>query len=215
MTVTHPVLRLSGVGRAADSSTPEGVAAAELPAGDERAVRVAYLAARARGNDGGAPWGLVQRGGYVYRDDDAIGESVLLADSSTPDHVVYRDRVYSVDVSREQFHEPVYRATVEPVAETPERMEAILRARLVDARLARDDLSPAAREVVRTARREGYAESHPYSTGYREVLRALHGRAYLDGNIRKDAGVDDEGRRMLRYDGTYYDYRLRFRSTGS
>ncbi|WP_380680891.1 hypothetical protein [Salinigranum sp. GCM10025319] len=214
-TVTRPVLRLFEIDRGADSSEPDGVDAAELPTGDERAVRVAHFAARARGNEGGAPWGLVQRGGYVYRDEDAVDESVLLADSSTPDHVVYRDRVYSVEVSRERFHEPVYRATVEPVAETPERMEAILRAQFVDARFSREDLSPAAREVVRAARREGYAERHPYSTGYREVLRALHRRAYIDGNIRKDAGVDDEGRRMLRYNGVYYDYRLRFLSTDS
>jgi hypothetical protein len=213
-TVTRPVLRLFAVDRDADSSEPDGVDAAELPAGDERAVRVAYFAARARGNEGGAPWGLVQRGGYVYRDDEAIGESVLLTDDA-PDHVAYRDRVYSVEVSRERFHEPVYRATVEPVAETPERMEAVLRAQFVDARFSREDLSPAAREVVRVAQTDDYTESHPYSTGYREVLRALHRRAYLDGNVRKDAGATEDGRRMIRYDGVYYDYRLRFLSTGS
>lgn len=56
-------------------------------------------------------------------------------------------------------------------------MEAILRAAFVDARIAREDLSKAARDVIRTARGEGYDETHPYSAGYREVLTTLHERA--------------------------------------
>ncbi|MFB6160071.1 MAG: hypothetical protein ABEJ61_02730 [Haloferacaceae archaeon] len=209
--VTHPVLRLAAVGRPDDPDAPDGVGVDELPEGDQRAARVAYFAARARGDEGGAPWGLVQRGGYVYRDEAAVEDSALLADDG-PDHVVVRDRVYEVAVARERFHEPVYRATVEPVAERPERMEAILRAQFVDARVGRDDLSSDARSVLDEARAGSYGESHPYSAGFRAVLRALHKRAYLDGNVRKDAGVVDEGRRMLRYDGVYYDYRLDFQS---
>ncbi|MFB6207388.1 MAG: twin-arginine translocation signal domain-containing protein [Haloglomus sp.] len=206
---THPVLRLSSIEESGGESTPDGVAAESLPEGDRRAVRVAHMAARARGNEGGAPWGLVQRGGYVYRDEAAIEASELLADDG-PDRVIYRETVYAVEMTRETFYEPVYRATAEPVAETPEQLEAILRAQFVDARFSREDRSQAARDVLREAENGGYSESHPYSDGFREVLVALHERAYLDGNIQKDAGVEDEGRRMLLYDGTYFDYRLQF-----
>jgi hypothetical protein len=207
VSVTHPVLRLSTVGEAGDG-TPDGIPMEALPDADNRAVRIAYRAARARDNEGGVPWGLVQRGGYVYRDPDAVEASELLA-SDGPDHVVHRETVYAVETTRERFHEPVYRATAEPVAESPERLEAILRAKFVDARFSREDRSQAARDVLREAENGGYAESHPYSDGFREVLVALHERAYLDGNIEKDAGVEDE-RRMLLYDGTYFDYWLRF-----
>jgi hypothetical protein len=208
-TVTHPVLRLSAAGDAGSEDTPDGVPMESLPDGDRRAVRIAYKAARARGNVGGAPWGLVQRGGYVYRDETAVETSDLLG-ADGPDHVTHRETVYAVEVTRETFHEPVYRATAEPVADSPEQLEAVLRAQFVDARFSRADISQAARDVLREAENGGYSESHPYSDGYREVLRALHRRAYLDGNIEKDAGVVDDGRRMVLYDGTYFDYWLRF-----
>lgn len=213
VTTTRPVLRLSSVGEPGDASTPESVDADELPTGDRRAVHVAHLAARARGNEGGVPWGLVQRGGYVYRSEEAVQTSALLSEDG-PAHVTYRDRVYAIEVARERFHEPVYRASVEPVAESPERMEAVLRAQFVDARVTRDDLSTAAREIIEAARNEGYAETHPYSEGYREVLEALRGRAYLDGDVRRDADVETARRRVLLYGETYYDYRLRFVSNG-
>ncbi|WP_435185401.1 hypothetical protein [Halobellus sp. EA9] len=171
------------------------------------------MATRARGNPGGAPWGLVERGGFVYRGTDRIESSELLADE--PAYVTYRDRRYAVEISRETFYEPIYRAVAEPVADSPAEMEAILRARFVDARFDRADLSAGARDVVDAARRDAYEESHPYSAAYRELLRAMHKRAYLDGNIRKDAGVDDEGRTLLRYDGVNYDYRLAFRGARS
>jgi len=203
--VTHPVVRLSA---AADAEAAEAVAADTLSERDRAVVHVAHMAARARGNEGGAPWGLIQRGGYVVRDDAAAAESRLLGDDA-PSHVAYRDRVYAVAVSRERFYEPVYRATVEPVAESPERMETVLRAQFVDARLSGDDLSRGARSLLRDAH-EGYAESHPYSTAYRTVLTRLHARAYLDGDIERDAYVEDPGVGMVRYDGTYYDYRVRF-----
>jgi hypothetical protein len=207
-TVTHPVLRLSTVADADAGDAPDGVPMESLPDADGRAVRIAHRAARARGNEGGVPWGLVQRGGYVYRDADAVDASDLLADDG-PDHVVHRETVYAVETTRERFHEPIYRATAEPVAESPERLEAILRAKFVDARFAREDRSKAARDVLREAENGGYAGTHPYSEGYQEVLRALHERAYIDGNVRKDAGVE-EGRQMVLYDGTYFDYWLRF-----
>ncbi|MFW5917281.1 MAG: hypothetical protein ACOCRD_02600, partial [Halorubrum sp.] len=194
-----------------DDADDETDAAAErsLPEGDRRAVEIAHFSARARGNSGGVPVGLVERGGYVYRDEDAIEASALLA-ADGPSRVEFRDAVYRVEVTRERFYEPVYRAVAEPVAESPERMEAILRAREVGARIDRDDLSADAREVVEAARYGGYEESHPYSDGYAEVIRAFHERPYLDGNVRKDAAWSESGSEKVRYEDRYYDYRLRF-----
>ncbi|AZH26810.1 hypothetical protein [Haloplanus aerogenes] len=211
--VTHPVVRLSAVADAEASDAPEAVAADDLSEADRTVVHVAHMAARARGNVGGAPWGLIQRGGFVFRDDADAEESRLVGDDA-PSHVAYRETVYAIEVSRERFYEPVYRATVEPVADSPERMEAILRAQFVDARLSGDRLSGKARSILREAQGEGYEEAHPYSDAYRTVVTGLHARAYLDGNIQKDAYVEDPGAGMVRYDGTYYDYRLRFVTRG-
>lgn len=207
-TAVRPVLRLFGTDSSGDGA-PESVTASTLPRSDERAVHVAYLAARTRGNEGGVPRDLVQRGGYVYRHDDAVEDSTLLSEDG-PTHVTYRDRTYAVEVSREAFHEPVYRAIAEPVAEDSDRMEAILCVQFVDARLTREELSPDALQVVREAQGEGYSESHPYSDGYSEALTALDARAYLDGNIESDAGVQDDDRQMLRFEGAYHDYVIRF-----
>jgi hypothetical protein len=220
VTRSRPVLRLFAVESSADATdatdTTDAVPAADLPRSDRRAVQIAHMAARARGDEGGVPWGLVQRGGYVYRS-EAAETSELLTDDG-PDRVRYRETTYRVAVSRERFHEPVYEATARPVAETPARMEAVLRARFVGARFAGDELSADARDLLATARTDGYSESHPYSEAYRAVLERLHERAYIDGNIEKDAGVRDNGRRLLRYDGVYYEYRLVFvggsRATG-
>ncbi|WP_435070128.1 hypothetical protein [Haloplanus sp. C73] len=206
---THPVLRLSEVADAESSDAPEAVQADSLSEADRGTVHVAHMAARARGNVGGAPWGLVQRGGFVYRDAERAAESRLVGDDA-PSHVAYRGTVYELSVTREEFHEPVYRATAEPVAESPERLEAILRAQFVDARLSRESLSDEARSILLTARVDGYEESHPYSEAYRSVLTGLHARAYLDGNIEKDAYTDDLGTGRVLYGETYYDYRLRF-----
>jgi len=211
--VTHPVVRLSAVAEAEASDAPDAVAADALSEADRTVVHVAHMAARARGNEGGVPWGAVQRGGFVFRDDDDARESRLVGDDA-PSHVAYRGTVYAVEVSRERFHEPVYRATAEPVAESPERLEAILRAQFVDARLSSGDLSDEARSILRDARGEGYEEAHPYSDAFRTVLTGVHARAYLDGNIEKDAYVEDPSVGTVQYDETYYDYRLRFVTRG-
>ena len=167
-TAVRPVLRLSAAENPTDSPL-NSVVASELPTGDQRAIRVAYMAARARGNEGGMPVGLVQHGGYVYRSDDTVEASEVLAEDG-PSRITYRNTTYAVDISRETFHEPVYRATVEAVADDPQQMEAILRAQFVDARFAREDLSTEAQDVIETAESDGYSEVHPYSAGYREVL---------------------------------------------
>ncbi|MFD1599928.1 hypothetical protein [Halobellus rarus] len=214
---TRPVLRLYSSESSTETETagnggnPDVVVDADrLPEADETAIHVAHLAARARGNGGGAPWGLVQRGGYVYRDETAVETSELLTDEA-PSFVRYRDRQYRIEVSRERFHEPVHRATVEPVAASSEEMERVLRAGHLDARLSRSDLSGGAHDVLRTAERDGYSESHPYSDAYEAVLRAIHRRPYLDGNVEKDAGVDPDRPRLIRYEERYYEAWLQFR----
>jgi hypothetical protein len=133
----RPVLRLREGEGDEDS---DAVPADDLPEGDRRAVQIAHMAARARDDQGGVPWGLVQRGGYVYRREEAVEASRLLS-AEGPDRVVFRETTYAVDVTRERFYEPVYRATAEPVTDSPEQIEAILRAKFLDARFTREDLS--------------------------------------------------------------------------
>ncbi|WP_082677641.1 hypothetical protein [Haloferax sp. Q22] len=212
-TVTHPVLRLFEVGRPDELETvPDHVTHSSLPEADQRAVRIAYFAARARGNAGGVPRGLVQRDGYVYRDDDAAGASDLLEEAG-PSHVEYRDAVYEVEVTRETFHEAVYRADVDPVADSASEVETVLRASLLDARVTRADLSQAEREILREATVESYRESYPYSTAFASLLKRLGHWSYLDGNVEKDAGVETGSeRRFLLYDERYFTYGLRFTS---
>ncbi|WP_424015228.1 hypothetical protein ACOZ35_04320 [Halorubrum xinjiangense] len=216
---TYPVLRLyevDGEGSGGDDggdSAGDGDSAVDagedgdLPQADQRAVHIAHFAARARGNVGGYPVGLVQRGGYAYRNETARAESVLLDDG--PDRVTYRDTTYRVEIERERFHEAVYRPTAEAVAKSPERMEAILRATLVGPRTEPDDLSEEARRIVEQADTEEYSETHPYSDAYVELLRALDARPFIDGNVRKDAGVRETEEEMIRYGEEYYERYLR------
>ncbi|CQR52923.1 MULTISPECIES: hypothetical protein [Haloferax] len=210
-TVTHPVLRLFEVGRTDKlEHVPDHVAHSSLPEVDQQAVQVAFFAARARGNTGGVPNGLVQRDGYVYRDDDAAGASDLIGERGAS-HVEYRDIIYEVELTRETFHEAVYRADVDPVAESAAEIETILQAAVLDARVTREELSQAEREVLRQATAEPYRESHPYSTAFESLLKKLGHWVYLDGNVEKDADVDpDLERRFLRYDDRYFSYTLRF-----
>ena len=202
----RPVLRLSTVD--AEPNEVDAISAETLPEIDQQAVDVAWKAARARGNVGGVPWGLVQRGGFVYPAEGSDRSRLLGADAL--DRIEYRGNVYAVTVARETFHRPVYRPTAHAVATTEGRMEAILRAQLVDARFDRDDVSDAAHEIIIEATQTSYAESHPYSTEYRDLLRAMHKRGYIDGNIEKDAGLGDSHTGTIRYDDIYYEYDLRF-----
>jgi hypothetical protein len=211
-TVTRPVLRLHDEGRIGEgeSGAPEHVDTAALPQTDDRAVQIAYMAARARGDVGGVPWGLVQRGGYVYRNESAVASSELLADDG-PAYVAYRDRVWRVEVERETFHEAVYRPVAEPVAETEAEIETVLRGRLVGARIDPASLSAAERDVFRRARSgDGYGAEHPFPDAFVSVLKRLDERAYVDGNVTKDAGADEyPPRDLIRYGDAYFDYRLR------
>lgn len=166
------------------------------------------MAARARGNQGGVPWGLVQRGGSVYRETDAASESSLLGESG-PTHVSYRRHIYRVETTTETFHEAVYRPDIEPVADTEAELEQVLQAQLLDSRLDPDTLSDDERTIIREARGDGYEASYPYPEALNSLLRKLDQRAYIDGNISKD------GRRPqpstdypLKYGETYFEYRL-------
>ncbi len=42
------------------------------------------------------------------------------------------------------------------------------------------------------------------------MLKRLHRRAYIDGNVRKDSFAEPDRRSVALYDGEYYEYRLRF-----
>ncbi|WP_144903604.1 hypothetical protein [Halobellus captivus] len=207
ITETYPVLRLFE--SEGSTATPvDGGENGDLPESDHRAVHIAHMAARARGNEGGYPSGLVQRGGYVYRSEAARDESDLLAEGD-PDHVTYRETTYEVEITHEQFYEAVYRPTAEPVTEDPDRMETILRATLVGARTSQDDLSSEVQRIITEAETDGYSETHPFSEAYEELLRAMDKRPYIDGNIRKDAGVRTNEKEMIQYGDTYYEYYLR------
>lgn len=208
VTETHPVLRLFDP-EDAPATSIDGGEDGELPEADQRAVHIAHMAARARGNEGGFPSGLVQRGGYVYRSEAARDESDLLAEEG-PDYLSYRDTTYEVEISHEQFHEPTYRPTADPVADDPERMETILVARFVGARVSQADLSTEAQRILTEASAEEYSETHPFSDAYTELLRELDKRAYIDGNIRRDAGVRANEKELIRYEDAYYEYSLRF-----
>lgn len=207
--VTHPVLRLFEA-EDTKATAVDGSREGDLPESDRRAVYRGHLAARARGNEGGFPAGLVERGGYVYRSEAGRNESALLSEDG-PDYVTYRGITYEVVVTREQFHEAVYRPTAEPVAEDPERMEAILRATLVGARVSQADLSSEAQRILDQAEANDYSESHPFSDAYEELLRALEKRAYIDGNIRNDAGLRTTRKELFRYGDAYYEYSLQTR----
>lgn len=209
VTATYPILRLYEHEGSDDGNV---VAVESLPETDRRAVQIAYFVARARGNEGGVPWSAVERGGYVYRREAAREDSTLLTDDG-PERVRYRETTYDAEISRETFHDPVYRATVVPVADSPEGMERILRASFVDSRMTREELSSDARRILEQAAAASYDESHPYSDGYRELLRQFDERAYLDGDVQSDALREDD-RPMVQYDDRYYDYRLRFVETG-
>lgn len=207
-TATHPLLRLEEVGRVSDlSDPPEYVSKDSLPQADQRAVQRAFFAARARDDSGGVPWDLVERGGYVYRREAALAASRLLAEDG-PTHVEVRDIVYEVSVTREQFHEPVYRPAVDPVAESPERMETILRAELLRARLSRAALSEEEQSILQTAQGEGYSEAHPFSAAYTSLLKHLDLWPFLDGNLENDA-IPGSSHNLLLYDDRYYDYTAR------
>ncbi|MFW6265487.1 MAG: SAM-dependent methyltransferase, partial [Halanaeroarchaeum sp.] len=110
---TYPVLRLFETEDTTETPV-DGSENGGLPEADQHAVQIAHMAARAWGNEGGFPSGLVQRGGYVYRPETARTESELLTEDG-PDYVTYRETTYAVEITREEFYEAIYRPTADPV----------------------------------------------------------------------------------------------------
>lgn len=206
---THSVLRLFEVERRDGSEQrPECTPLEALPVIDQRAVEIAHMAARARGNEGGYPVGLVERGGYVYRSDPGEDESRLVGDDA-PTHVCHRGIVYRARMDEETFHEPIYRADVDPVATSREEMEGVLRAAFVAYRLEPEELTMEERRIIGEARNGGYEETHPFSAPLVSLLEDLDRREYIDGNVSKDAiGARSRGD-VLRYGEEYYDCFLR------
>ncbi|MBV0923857.1 hypothetical protein KTS45_06540 [Halomicroarcula limicola] len=204
--VERPVLRLHWVGRAGDGDVPDATPRESLPALDRHAVLPAYFAARAREYDGGAPWDLVEEGGYVYRYADRT-ESEL---APTPDHeyVSVHDTVLRVDVRRETLVEAEHTATATKVATSPEAFTDVADAAAVEVRLSPDELSADARALFERARgRETYTETMPLSTEFESLLSALRLREAL-GCTRSNCESEAYETQYLAYDGAYYDCRL-------
>ena len=103
---------------------------------------------------------------------------------------------------------PRMRRVHERDADGEEEMEAVLRTVYVDSRIDPDSLTGDEHQIVREARGEGYEESHPFSDAFESLLEALHRRAFIDGNIEKDAGIDRNRGDVLKYGDEYFDYRL-------
>jgi hypothetical protein len=213
--VSRPVLRLHTVGDVDElSNLPSYVNQSSLPDADDHAVRIAHMAARARGNEGGGPGEIIQRGGYVYRGSKIIDESRLLRDDG-PSHVRYRDRIYRVNVTREAFREPIYSPDVDPVAESAQQLERAVQGAIVDTYLERSELSQEQRSILREAQSDtSYEADFPLSDPAAELLRKMNQRAYIDGNVEGDA-LDTDRYYTLLYDGEYYRYTLRIITTGS
>lgn len=204
--IERPVLRLHWVGRADEENVPDATPRDSLPELDQHAVLPAYFAARAREYDGGAPWDLVEEGGYVYRYADRA-ESEL---TPTPDHeyVSVHDTVLRVDVSYETLTEVEHTATATQVATSPKAFAAVADAAAVEVRLSSSDLSADARDLFeRARRRETYTETMPLSTDFESLLSALHLREAL-GCSQSNCENEAYETQYLAYDGAYYDCQL-------
>ena len=202
----RPVLRLEWVGHADElAEPPDAVNYESLPPLDRKAVEVAFFAARARESGGGAPWELVERGGYVYRH-LTMGRSELVP---RPEHryVNYEGVILRVRTARETLPEAKFETTAKRVANSKRAFARVVDAALVDARVNGASLSKEARRLITTATGSGaYRETTPLSSEFEEVLRALHLRQYLSLSERESP--TGESGRYLELDGAYYTYAL-------
>ena len=204
--IERPVLRLEWVGHADElAKPPDAVDYQSLPPLDRKAVEVAFFAARARESGGGAPWELVERGGYVYRH-LTMGRSELVTHREHR-YVNYEGVILRVRAGRETLPEPKYETTAKRVANSKRAFARVVDAALVDARLSGASLSAEARQLITTATGAGaYRETTPLSSEFRETLRALHLRRYL--SLSESDAPTGESDRYLEFDGTYYTYAL-------
>ena len=200
------VLRLEWVGRADElANPPEAVKYGSLPPLDRHAVEAAFFAARARETDGGAPWELTERGGYVYRHLDT-GKSEL-APTPKYEYVAFEGVILRVNVTTETMPESEYVTTAHRVADSRKAFSRVADAALVDARVRSANLSPEARAVLAEATGPGaYRETAPLSDEFEEVLRALELRQYLSTTSR-ECPTGESGR-YLEYDRRYFTYAL-------
>jgi hypothetical protein len=200
--IERPVLTLSWVGHVDDlEDPPVHVSRDDLPPIDRSAIMPAYVAARAREHDGGAPWDVVEEGGTVYRHLDA-GTSEL-APTPEHDHVRVHDTILAVTVERRTLAEPAYTGVRIPVAESRAAFERALDGELVDARIDASELSAQARRIITSQRHE---EETPLSPAFRSVIEALERRELLPRSVQ-DPPEATNGRHLA-YDEAYYRYGL-------
>jgi hypothetical protein len=198
--IDRHVLRLMWVGDTDDlEDPPEAIEHGDLPPIDRHAVKPAYFAARAREHDGGAPWDIIEEGGYVYRHlDDTTSE---LAPEPEHDHVRFNETILKVTVETKTLTEPAYTGVRIPIADSRAAFERSLDGSMVDARIEKSTLSGEAKTILS---RGEYTEETPLSQAYEEVIRALGLRELL----HTDDPPTAENGLHVSYDGTYYRFGL-------
>ena len=200
--IERSVLRLTWVGDAEADDAPDATPRDALPPIDRNAVMPAYFAARAREYDGGAPWDVIEQGGFVYRHLDRI-ESEL---APTPEHeyVAVHDTVLAVDVSQETLVEPAHTAVATRVATSAAEFGRVADAALVEERVSLSALGTETRELLgRVLTQEEYTESVPLSDAFETLLAELGFRDATD--CAPDSCRDELlGRRYVAVDGDHY-----------
>ncbi|QIO22069.1 hypothetical protein [Haloarcula sp. JP-L23] len=204
--IERSILRLSWVGRVENEETPEATPREDLPEFDQNAVMAAYFAARAEEHGGGAPWDLIEQGGFVYRHLDGV-ESELAPD---PEHeyVAVHGTVLEVTVTQETLVEPEHTGFATEVADSAAAFDDVADAAAVERRLAPDDLGPDVRDLFERVRGlERYSETMPLSDAFESLVETLRMRDALDcspENCRPKLYETE----YLAYDGEYYDCAL-------
>jgi hypothetical protein len=198
--IERHLLRLTWVGDTDElEDPPEAIEHGDLPPIDRHAVKPAYFAARAREHDGGAPWDIIEEGGYVYRHlDDYTSE---LAPKPEHEYVRFNDTILEVTVGAKTLTEPAYTGVRIPIADSRAAFERALDGSMVDARIEKSALSAEAKTIIS---RGDYTEETPLSQAFEEVIRALGLRELL----KADDPPTAENGLHLSYDGSYYRYGL-------
>ncbi|QLH76031.1 hypothetical protein HZS55_01345 [Halosimplex rubrum] len=201
--IERPVLRLGWVGRLDElEDPPDRVRFPALTRLDQRAVKIAYVAARHREMGGTAPGDVIEAGGYVYRR-GYEGPQSALAPDPIHDHVEYNGSVLEVSVERREFAEPARTGVAIPVADSEAEFERALDGDMVDARLDPEALSEDQRLMLV---RDDYEETTPLSAGYRELLADLGLGDLLDAGSER--GPRAENGLYLALGEEYYRYGL-------
>ncbi|QPV61800.1 hypothetical protein I7X12_13700 [Halosimplex litoreum] len=201
--IERPVLRLEWVGRLDELDDPPGrVRLPALTRLDQRAVKIAYVAARHREVGGTAPGGAVEAGGYVYRR-GYEGPQSAFAPDPLHEHVEFNGTVLEVSVERREFAEPARTGVAIPVADSEAGFERALDGEMVDARLDPETLSEDQRPMLY---RDGYEETTPLSEDYRELIADLGLGDLLD--VGTETGSRAENGLHLALGEEYYRYGL-------